>query len=155
MTDGVNGIAGTQGTSLYAGSKPAAAPKQEMDRQTFLTLLVAQLRNQDPSSPMDTNEMMAQSTQLATVEKLTDLADTSRESFALQMRVAASGMVGQQVSVLDKDGKEHTGIATAVSFKDETPTVTVDGLTVTLDKVSAVTRPSAATTPTTSSTPAA
>jgi len=155
MTDGINGIAGTQGTSLYAGSAPAQAPKQNMDKQTFLTLLVAQLRNQDPSSPMDTNEMMAQSTQLASMEQLTALADTSRESFALQMRIAASGMVGQQVTVLDKDGKEHTGIASAVSFAAETPTVTVGDLTVTLDRVSAVTRPTAATTPTTSTTSAA
>ena len=51
-----------------------------------LALLVAQLRNQDPTAPMDTTEMMAQSTQMASMEQLTSLTDTSRESFALQMR---------------------------------------------------------------------
>ena len=89
----IEGTTATQAasTSLYAGSTPAAAPKQGMDQETFLTLLVAQLRNQDPSSPMDTSEMMAQSTQLASMEQLTAMADTTRESFALQMRIAATG----------------------------------------------------------------
>lgn len=128
----------TTGTSLYAGATAAAAPKQGMDQETFLTLLVAQLRNQDPSSPMDTNEMMAQSTQLASMEQLTAMADTTRESFALQMRIAAVGLVGQQVSYLDADGVSHTGVASGVSFATSTPVVNVDGVTVPLDSVSAI-----------------
>jgi len=128
----------TTGTSLYAGSTAAAAPKQQMDQETFLTLLVAQLRNQDPSSPMDTNEMMAQSTQLASMEQLTAMADTTRESFALQMRIAAAGLVGQQVSYVDADGVRQTGVASGVSFADSTPVVNVDGVTVPLDSVAAI-----------------
>ncbi len=138
MTDGITAVGGT---SLYTGTTPAAAPKQEMDQEVFLSLLVAQLRNQDPSSPMDTTEMMAQSTQLASMEQLTAMADTAAESFALQMRIAAAGLVGQEVSVVDADGVAHTGLATAVSFSAATPTVTVDGVTVDLDQVSAVATP--------------
>jgi len=43
------------------------------------------------------------------------------------------------VSYLDADGVEHTGTATAVSYKDAVPTVTIDGKAVALDKVSGVT----------------
>jgi flagellar basal-body rod modification protein FlgD len=145
MTDAVG--ATTLSGGLYTGTTPAQAPKQAMDKEVFLNLLVAQLRNQDPSSPMDTTEMMAQSTQLASMEQLTALTDTSRESFALQMRIAASGLVGQQVSVLDEDGKTHTGVASAVSFAGEVPMVTVGDLTVPLDQVSAVATPNQTTTP--------
>nr|WP_232229805.1 flagellar hook capping FlgD N-terminal domain-containing protein [Cellulomonas bogoriensis] len=115
-----------------------AAPKQEMDKEVFLALLVAQLRNQDPTAPMDTSQMMAQSTQLATMEQLTALTDTSRESFALQMRVAASSLVGQQVSFVDADGTTHTGVATSVSFEDKVPVVTVGDRKVPLDNVSMI-----------------
>ena len=128
----------TTGTSLYAGSTPAAAPKQGMDRETFLTLLVAQLRNQDPSSPMDTSEMMAQSTQLASMEQLTAMTDTTRESFALQMRIAATGLVGQEVSYVDADGVRQTGVATGVSFAGSTPVVAVGDVAVPLDSVSTI-----------------
>ena len=69
--------------SLYTTGSKATVPKQQFDKEVFLNLLVAQLRNQDPSSPMDTTEMMSQSSQLASMEKLTELTDTGRESFAL------------------------------------------------------------------------
>ncbi|MDO8122164.1 flagellar hook capping FlgD N-terminal domain-containing protein [Isoptericola sp. b490] len=137
MIDGAT-AATSASTSLYAGSTPAAAPKTQMDQQSFLTLLVAQLKNQDPSSPLDTNEMMAQSTQLASMEQLTALADTTRESFALQMRIAATGLVGQQVSYADSDGVTHTDVASGVSFAGKTPMVTVGDATVPLDSVRSI-----------------
>src|SRR4051794_41931409 len=105
-----------------ANGTAAADPKKELDKQAFLNLLVTQLRNQDPSSPMDSSQLMAQTTQLTTMEKLVELSDTSRESFALQMRVAASSLVGKQVSWTDDAGTEHTGTAESVSFSGPVPT---------------------------------
>ncbi len=97
---------------------------------------------------MDTSEMMSQTTQLSTMEQLTALSSTSRESFALQMRIAASGLVGQQVSAIDSAGVTHVGTATGVSFAGEVPMVTVGGISVALDQVSAVgTSASSTTTP--------
>jgi flagellar basal-body rod modification protein FlgD len=125
-------------TSLYTTGTSAAAPKQQMDQEVFLALLVAQLRNQDPTSPMDTTEMMAQSTQLASMEQLTAVADTTRESFALQMRVAASALLGQQVSFMDADGVVHTGVVDGVDFSAAVPVVTVGEWRVPLDAVSTV-----------------
>jgi flagellar basal-body rod modification protein FlgD len=123
---------------FYAGTgTPAEASSGTIDKQAFLDLLVTQLRNQDPSSPMDSNDLMAQTTQMASMESLTELSTTSRESFALQMRVAASGMVGQNVSY--SDGTETlTGAVTSVSFAGAVPTVTVGGKEVPLDSISTV-----------------
>lgn len=125
-------------TSLYTTAATQAAPKQTFDREMFLSLLVAQLRNQDPSSPMDTSEMMSQSSQLASMEQLTAVADTGRESFALQMRMAASGLVGHEVSFLDANGVKQTGTVSGVDFAKSVPTLTVGTWTVALDSVSAV-----------------
>ncbi|CAM3314932.1 flagellar hook assembly protein FlgD [Occultella aeris] len=116
-----------------------AAPKQTLDSEVFLELLVTQLRNQDPSSPMDTTQMIAQTTQLASMEQLTSLARLTEESFSLQMRSAAADLLGREVSYLDADGAAHTGIASAVSYADQVPTVTVGTEHVTLDAVSGVT----------------
>ena len=128
-------------TSLYTTTTQAAAPKQDMDKEVFLSLLVAQLRNQDPTAPMDTGEMMAQSTQLASMEQLSAMADTSRESFSLQMRIAAGTLVGQQVSFLDETGVRRTGVASDVSFDLAVPIITVGEWTVPLDAVSTVSAP--------------
>ncbi|GMA27837.1 flagellar hook assembly protein FlgD [Arenivirga flava] len=144
---------GAPGAASAAAAAPnAAGPKQALDSEVFLELLVTQLRNQDPSSPMDTNEMMAQTTQLAMMESLTTLQGLSEESFGLQMRSAAASLVGQQVSYVGADGATVTGLAESISFATSPPTVNVAGKAVALDAVSGV---APSTTPTTDAAPGA
>lgn len=121
--------------------QPTRVPKQVMDSELFLTLLVTQLRNQDPSSPMDTNEMISQTTNLATMEQLTNMATMSEENFSLQMRMAAAGLIGQTVTYTNEAGESVSGTATAVSYKYGVPTVSVDGVDVLLDAISGVVAP--------------
>lgn len=121
-------------SGIHSGSTPSTA-KKDLDGETFLNLLVAQLRYQDPSAPMDTTQMMAQTTQLASMEQLTTLSKTMTESFALQMRTSAAQFVGSEVAYLDAEGNEHSGLASAASFASDVPTVTVDGVAVPLDAV--------------------
>lgn len=104
-----------------------------------MNLLVTQLRNQDPSSPMDTNQMISQTTQLATMEKLTNMDTTATENFSLQMRTAAAAMIGQNITWSDKDGTAHTGIADSVSFAYGVPRIKVGELDIPLDVISGVT----------------
>ena len=114
------------------------APKQTMDSEVFMHLLVTQLRNQDPSSPMDTNEMIAQTTQLASMEQLTAMAKMDEENFSLQMRIAAAALIGQTVTYTDDDGVAITGTATSVSYAGGVPTVNINGKDVLLDRISGV-----------------
>lgn len=128
---------------MYTG-EVTRAPKQTMDSEVFMSLLVTQLRNQDPSSPMDTNQMIAQTTQLAMMEKITALADTNQESFSLQMRMAAAGLVGKDVTFARADGTTGSGTATAVSYAGPVPQVTIGTETVSLDAVAGVSTGAAA-----------
>ncbi|MBF4600746.1 flagellar hook capping protein [Frigoribacterium sp. VKM Ac-1396] len=109
-----------------------------MDSEMFMKLLVTQLKNQDPSTPMDTNAMMSQTTQLAMMEQVTAQTTTANENFSLQMRIAASNLVGREVSYTGADGVEVTGTATSVSFAEAVPKVTVGGKEVALDLVSGI-----------------
>lgn len=127
---------------MYA-TAPVRTPKQEMDGEMFMSLLVAQLQNQDPSSPMDTGQMIQQTTQLAMMEKMNELSTTTAEGFSLNMRMAAAQLVGQQVSYVDAKGDTVTGIAESVSYTAAVPTVSVGGKNIPLDVIASVTRPSA------------
>lgn len=131
--EAVTPAAGGTGTAA-----PAPAPKQAMDGEVFMNLLVTQLRNQDPSTPMDTNQMITQTTQLAMMEKFTELVDTGKEDFSLQMRTAAAALLGQEVTYTGDDGADATGVATAVSYRGPVPHVTIEGRDVPLDSVSGV-----------------
>lgn len=133
----VESVTATAAATTATGT--AAPPKKALDAEVFLQLLVAQMKNQDPSSPLDTNEMMAQTTQLAMMEQLTALADTFTESFALSMRQTAAALVGTQASYVDADGVTQTGLVTKVSFENSIPLVTIGDTTVPLDAVSGVT----------------
>jgi flagellar basal-body rod modification protein FlgD len=135
----IDSIVAASGGTGSATATPVKSGKQTMDSEMFLQLLVTQLRSQDPSSPMDTNAMMTQTTQLASMEQLTTMTGLSEENFSLQMRIAAAGMIGKQISYTGADGAEHTGTATAVSFADKVPTVTVDGAAIRLDAIAGVT----------------
>ncbi|WP_448059125.1 flagellar hook assembly protein FlgD [Cellulomonas hominis] len=128
----------TTRTSTTGDSKAAS---NELDKQAFLELLVAQLRNQDPSSPMDTSQMMAQTTQLATMESLQEVATTSREAFALQMRMSAADLVGKQITYADAEGVTQTGVVTSVSYAKSVPVVKIGATEVALDAVASVAAP--------------
>ena len=140
MVDAVTGTDTTQTAGIYT-TPPTRKPKQSLDSEAFMQLLVTQLRNQDPSSPMDTNQMIQQTTQLAVMEKLTNMDTTSQEAFALQMRQAAAALVGHTVSYLDKDGATKTGVASSVSYAGSVPVVTVGDQKINLDAISGVVTP--------------
>ncbi|WP_346960073.1 flagellar hook capping FlgD N-terminal domain-containing protein [uncultured Arthrobacter sp.] len=130
-----------------AGTTPEAAavraPVQTMDANVFMTLLVAQLKNQNPSAPMDTNQMMAQTIQLSMMEKMTELTTNSKEGFSLQMRSAAAQLIGHSVDYTLADGTTGTGLASSVSFAGTVPTVKVGDLSIPLDSISGLTAPAA------------
>lgn len=130
-----------------AGATPAAStlrtPVQSMDANVFMTLLVAQMKNQNPSAPMDTNQMMSQTIQLSMMEKTTELTTNSKEAFSLQMRSAAAQLIGHTVDYTLGDGTTGTGLAGSVSYAGTVPSVKVGALAIPLDSITGLTAPAA------------
>ncbi|UWD80998.1 flagellar hook capping protein [Curtobacterium flaccumfaciens] len=138
--DGITGSVDPTAQAAALAANSTAQKSQTMDSEVFMKLLVTQLRNQDPSSPMDTNQMISQQTQLAMMEQITNQTTTGNENFSLQMRIAAANLVGKQVSYTDAStGTAVTGTASAVSYANSVPTVTVNGKEVALDVISGIT----------------
>ena len=145
---GTTGVA-TPYASVHMG-KGTAVDKTSLGKDQFLNLLVTQMRYQDPSAPMDSSQIMAQTSSLATVEQLTELTTTQREAFALQMRLSASGFVGQSVSWTDvATDTVKTGTVDGASFDGAVPVLMVGTTKVALDAVSLVKAPGATPAPTT------
>lgn len=126
------------GTTSLTSSAPAREPKQTMDSTVFMNLLVTQLKNQDPSSPMDTNAMINQTTQLSMMEKLTQLATDSSQGLSMQQRAAAAALLGKAVTYLAADGTSTTGTASGVSYAGSAPTVTIGGSSVPLSSITGI-----------------
>lgn len=82
-----------------AGQAGQATSAADMQNQ-FLTLLVAQLKNQDPTSPMDNAQMTSQMAQISTVsgiEKLNDTVSSVTNQFASMQMLQGASMIGHTV----------------------------------------------------------
>lgn len=118
----------------------ARGPKNELAGDDFMKLFITQLKFQDPTSPMDTNQMLAQVTQLATMEGLTKIQTQMTESFSLNMLNAASDMVGKSVSYFkDEDTEVNAKVLSTTVNNGAAPELTLDnGETVPLDAISSI-----------------
>ncbi|MGT2425902.1 flagellar hook capping FlgD N-terminal domain-containing protein [Amnibacterium kyonggiense] len=134
-------------TSIYtSGTSTTPAANQQYNSQLFLKLLVTQLANQDPSSPMDSSQMVEQTSQLASMEQLTSLNSTSTSNYQTQMQATATSMLGKTVSWTDADGAAQSGVVGAVAFSSTgSPTLTVGTKTVSLSAVTGVSTTAATT----------
>lgn len=101
----VNSATGSP-SDIYAaiGGKPAASDKAGADaiQDRFLTLLVAQLKNQDPLNPTDNAQLTSQMSQISTVTGLEKLNGTLSELFNVYdtgQAMQAAGMIGKGVLV--------------------------------------------------------
>jgi flagellar basal-body rod modification protein FlgD len=66
----VNAVASTYADLTAANAAGSAASSSEFSKSEFLTLLVAQLKNQDPMNPINNEQFL---TQLATFSSLEQL----------------------------------------------------------------------------------
>ena len=137
MVEPISGTIPPSGVQT-GSTTPPTERKKTLDSEVFLKLLVTQLTNQDPSSPMNTNEMISQTTQLASMEQLTALTATSTESFALSMRQTAAALIGHEAQYVDEKGVTQKGIVTSVSYAGAVPLVTIGEASIPLDAVSGV-----------------
>ena len=91
----------------FAGLQPASPPttRKTLGKDEFLKLLLAQLENQDPMSPLQPHEFAAQLAQFTNVEQLTNLAaavEAQRaaaglQALSLQTNLGAS-LIGKEVT---------------------------------------------------------
>ncbi|MCI0995126.1 flagellar hook assembly protein FlgD [Pseudomonas corrugata] len=78
----------------------AATGKKELGKDAFLQLLVTQLKNQDPLSPQDNGEFVAQLAQFSSLEGITTLNDTVSglaSNYNSSQALQASSLVGRSV----------------------------------------------------------
>ncbi|BCW99651.1 MAG: hypothetical protein KatS3mg024_2478 [Armatimonadota bacterium] len=76
------------------------------DKETFLKLLITQLRNQDPLDPVQDKEFIAQLAQFSSLETLQSIdakLGASNDGARLQQ---AAALLGRQVTVADPDASD-------------------------------------------------
>ncbi len=112
---------------------------KDLGTDTFLKLLVTQMRYQDPfSGGGDMGDFMSQVAQFTTMERLIQLQKTVENFAAQQTHSQALGMLNRTVDIKAEDGSEVRGEVTAVRLQSGTPLLTVNGREYPIGSVSMV-----------------
>ena len=88
----------------YAASQVNRGPSggEDLDKDAFLQLLVTQLRHQDPMSPVENADFLAQLAQFSSVEQLQDINSGTQTGLLLQQSITnslAASLIGKDVLV--------------------------------------------------------
>ncbi|HTC82742.1 MAG TPA: flagellar hook capping FlgD N-terminal domain-containing protein [Rhizomicrobium sp.] len=102
-------------SSTGATNQPDAMKALSSNFSTFLTLLTTQLKNQDPTSPMDSNQFTQQLVMYSQVEQQINTNDNLKTLISQGTSNAASmttGYLGKKVSITNGNASLTNGSAT-------------------------------------------
>ncbi len=132
--DGVN--------TTTAANNPWAAPvkgdEDQFGKDTFLKLLVAQLKYQDPLKPSDPQSFLSQTAQFTSVEKMSEMADQLTASSRTAALSTGIGLVGRVITYAGDDGAESFGIVGSASPTADGIVLKVGNHETTIDKIISV-----------------
>lgn len=100
---------------------PIVKPGEEMNKNSFLKILAAEMSNQDPTKPQDTTAYITQLSQFASLEQMANLNTTMRLS-------GAQNLNGKFVAldVRNSSGIQEAGVVRAVFKRSNEIFITVE-----------------------------
>ncbi len=108
--------------------------KELVNSETFLSLLVAEMTNQDPLEPTSNTEFITQMAQFTSLQYAQDSSTYSMANYA-------SSLVGKTATGTKMDGGNlvtKTGVVESVTKTGDKYTVTIDGTAFELSAISAI-----------------
>ena len=128
-------ISTAQTTAESSAVKP---PNNELDKDAFLQLLVAQLKYQDPLEPTNAQDFMAQTAQFTQVETLTKISDQNEAAIRSQNMNTGSSLIGRTITFRGLDGSASTGVVSAAQLTADGVILKVGNSNTTLDRVTEI-----------------
>lgn len=100
---------------------PIVKPGEEMNKNSFLQILAAEMAHQDPTKPQDTTAYITQLSQFASLEQMANLNTTMRLT-------GAQNLNGKFVAldVRDSSGLQETGVVRSVFKRNNEVYITVE-----------------------------
>jgi flagellar basal-body rod modification protein FlgD len=112
-------ILGTSSSSSSTASSSSSSSSSSLGQDAFLQLLVTQLQYQDPLSPMDDKEFVAELAQFSSLEQLTEI-NTGIDNLATlgkeQQLMGAVNFIGKTIEATGTAVSLASGAATPVTL---------------------------------------
>ena len=130
VTQAVN----TQNAKNVAANGRVAS--QELGKDDFLKLLITQLSNQDPTSPMENTEFIAQMAQFSSLEQMTNMSTGFAKMANMLNSSEAVSTIGHVVDITAGESTV-TGTVSAVT-RGENPQVVVNGVPYSMEQINKI-----------------
>jgi flagellar basal-body rod modification protein FlgD len=114
----VSAVSGTNTTNTTSSTSSAGS----LDYKAFLQLLIAQLKNQDPTAPTDSTQFVAQLATFSQVEQSVTTNSKLDSLLTAQSLSMADAFIGHTVT--SSDG-ETSGLVTSVKITSDGPLATL------------------------------
>ncbi len=133
-------------TGILAEGTPASvaqavSKRTQLSRQEFFHVLTAQLTQQDPLKPMDSQDFLAQLVQLQNLEVTADLSNNFAALISQNAFTSAGSLLGKVVMGNDEAGSPVAGQVSGVSIEDGKVRLQVGAVRVSLDHVTEILNP--------------
>lgn len=109
--------AATTASSATSSTASKAAEKASIDYDSFLKLLIAQMKNQDPTDPMDASEQVAQLATFSQVEQSIQMNSNLETLITGNALTNASSYIGKTITSADE---KTSGIVASVRVYSDT-----------------------------------
>ncbi len=109
-----------------------------LGKEDFLKLLITELKYQDPISPVDNKQFIAELAQFSSLEQLQNLNENFHEIQTLtkltQINFAMS-IINHRIIAFDSSGKQIDGIVDNVALDNGVPSLFVNGNKINLKDI--------------------
>jgi|WetSurMetagenome_2_1015567.scaffolds.fasta_scaffold274481_1 flagellar basal-body rod modification protein FlgD len=132
-------VSSSSSSSSSSSTTTYADPLKSVSMNDFLKLLVTELQNQDPMSPMDNTQILQQVSQIKAIESNQRLSDTLTYMQTQQNLTTASTLLQKKVTGLDDNGKSISGVVDKVTVSSSSGVkVCIGTSTLSLSNISEV-----------------
>ncbi|MFR6348855.1 MAG: flagellar hook assembly protein FlgD [Enterocloster aldenensis] len=139
-----SGTDGSSGTGNVIDAVFGDADDKMVSMEDFLTLMVAQLKNQDFMNPVDDTQYVTQLAQISSMQQMEQMAYNAKSTYV-------TSLVGKYVSAakftVSGELKKSEGLVDKVSLLDEKFVIYVDGEAYDMDEIMEIKTPPVTTTP--------
>lgn len=133
---------GAPGFDSLSAARTPTTPTNDLGKDEFLKLLVAQLKYQDPLEPTSSDEFIATSAQFTIVEKLDELTKQGANTALVNSLTTASSLIGREITTNGIEGPVTATVQRSEIGGGEVLLVTENG-SVRLDQIVSVGSPAA------------
>ena len=133
----VDNVVNGYNKKLDAELRQGRIASKELGKDDFLKLLMAQMTNQDPTSPMENTEFIAQMAQFSSLEQMTNMSQNFDRMASMINSSEAQSMIGRSVQIDLGAEQTTTGVVEAAT-RGASPQVQVNGMFYDMNKIKAV-----------------